>query len=1255
MNDVTFSINIDPKGAENGINRASYAVEELGKRVEAESEKARKHTEAILKRTTEAVEKTVDEMSNGVSSAFDELEKNTVTQAGMMSEAVKQGFSGMQSARQQLRLLTNEIISLSMEYSTLSDVEKQSTYGRGLEMKIQELTEKASVLRDVMGDVNDTIKNDASDSRTFDGLLQGLDLAIGGMSTAQGIATSLGVSEANLAEVQTKLQTALAASNFLQQAQNTVQKQSSIMRMVQIVQTQAASKAQEMENLAKGKGIAATMGLTVAQRAFNLVAKANPYVLLATALLSVVGAVVALTVANKKNTAEEEKAVKIAQQRKEELQRMHEEWSSSVASSAARQIVSLKLMQDRWNKLGDDLKAKAKFIRENQSEFNGLGFSVNSVADAEKVLVNNTDAVVKAIMARAEATAYAGEAEKLIAKRIQEQNRKDRQTGDYRRVFKGGELIENINAIEDEFGIGLEQNIRKDYTYNISKRKYQLTDAGAQRLNKASEQVAADRQKDHQKILAQMKADEETFRKRIQESLAYQEKSEEAVGVPVNNPSPTSTSTNSARINQEEAVAEKIAELRKRNVQSMIDEDKDELTRRVAQIELDRKTELEELEKTHEMLMEKRGGRLTLEEEQVFAEARQHIYAKENRKLDALLRERLENQESAENEYLQTYGSNEQKRKAIIDSFNRQIAKTDSESMKKTLERQMQEAVSDLDLEQLKTSIDWEDLFSDIENHTVEFLKSLRTKLQSALDARDITEENAKVLSEKINEITELITSKGNIWESLLPNLGLRKQLERALKEARERGDVGKVSSLEDKLGQLGGWKDVFGWLNGSPLEVIDGLNANIQSMGDLVDTLGLGKSGVGQAIHDFAAGSASFTGALKSLAGGDAVGALNGVLKGFQSWGKVIGIGNGSNAKEVARVTERNTESNERLTHAVERLKETMDREHGASAVSTYEMALADQQRIIAQQMEILKAQMSYHGAHHSNAKNFDLGDEAYARISSLVGREVNNLDSLYDLTPEEMDDIRTKLTDVWASILSQGDYDKSEYWERYADLAGTVESLTKQISENLTQTSFESLRDDFVSTLMDMGSDASDFSGRFSEMMQRSLLNMAIGNTIDKELESWHASWAERLQSGTLTPAEIARYKSEYDALVARGLAQRDQIAQLTGYSGGSSDSEATRGTFKSMSQATGEALEGRFTAIQIQATRLAEIIQKQSEDVARIAATGNGTYTLVGEMNDVVWQCSQYLETIARNTGYMPSIDRNIAQMRLKIDKL
>lgn len=52
------------------------------------------------------------------------------------------------------------------------------------------------------------------------------------------------------------------------------------------------------------------------------------------------------------------------------------------------------------------MQAKKKFINDNQEAFRRLGFSVTSVTDAENLFIGNTEAVVKALTARAKAAAY---------------------------------------------------------------------------------------------------------------------------------------------------------------------------------------------------------------------------------------------------------------------------------------------------------------------------------------------------------------------------------------------------------------------------------------------------------------------------------------------------------------------------------------------------------------------------------------------------------------------------------------------------------------------------------------------------------------------------------------------------------------------------------------------------------------------------------------------------------------------------------
>lgn len=91
-------------------------------------------------------------------------------------------------------------------------------------------------------------------------------------------------------EAQKKLQAAIAITTGVQAIQNAVQKQSALILGISRIQMAALSKAQVYNRLVTIQGTKATLAATVAQKAFNLIASANPYVLLALALVTVVGA-----------------------------------------------------------------------------------------------------------------------------------------------------------------------------------------------------------------------------------------------------------------------------------------------------------------------------------------------------------------------------------------------------------------------------------------------------------------------------------------------------------------------------------------------------------------------------------------------------------------------------------------------------------------------------------------------------------------------------------------------------------------------------------------------------------------------------------------------------------------------------------------------------------------------------------------------------------------------------------------------------
>lgn len=142
-----------------------------------------------------------------------------------------------------------------------------------------------------------------------------------------------------------------------------------------------------------------------------------------------------------------------------------------------------------------------------------------------------------------------------------------------------------------------------------------------------------------------------------------------------------------------------------------------------------------------------------------------------------LIQQRQKDEKQALTDYIKEYGSIQDRKRAISEEYAQKIADEEDVIRKRALEAERDRIISELDFKELKESIDWESVFGDLSRRSVSALRELKAKLRQALDAKDITAENAKVLSEKILEIENVITDKTDIFASMLPGLRERKRL----------------------------------------------------------------------------------------------------------------------------------------------------------------------------------------------------------------------------------------------------------------------------------------------------------------------------------------------------------------------------------------------------------------------------------------------------------------------------------------------
>ena len=348
--------------------------------------------------------------------------------------------------------------------------------------------------------------------------------------------------------------------------------------------------------------------------------------------------------------------------------------------------------------------------------------------------------------------------------------------------------------------------------------------------------------------------------------------------------------------------------------------------------------------------------------------------------------------------------------------------------------------------------------------------------------------------------------------------------------------------------------------------------------------------------------------------------------------------FGGDGNAKKVNDTIERLTDRNTLLQQSIEDLTDAMENSYGSKATSYYDQAYKNQKETNQNYLDIAKAQASYHASHGSWNRywsGFDSDEMNW--IKKNVKSDFNG--DLFSLSPEEMKLLRGNVA-IWEHIENTG---KGNYGGRlteklndYIDQAGKLDELSDKLKESLTQISFDSMKDSFISDLMDMSKSAQDFADDFAEMMQKALLSYSMEDLINGDLKKLYDDWAKAIKGndGKLTEADIEAFNKRYDDIVQEGMKRRDDWAKVTGYTGSSSSSQtATNGGWASMGQDTADELNGRFTALQIAGESIAQNMTSTVSQMESIVTLGISTNGAVLEIRNMMVMTNSYLEDIVK----------------------
>lgn len=740
------------------------------------------------------------------------------------------------------------------------------------------------------------------------------------------------------------------------------------------------------------------------------------------------------------------------------------------------------------------------------------------------------------------------------------------------------------------------------------------------------------------------------------------------------------------RLKQQEQLAEQLLSIRRKNQQDEVNLMEDGTERKLKQIDLDYQRELDAIKKQRREWESLQGGKLT--DEQMSTLGMWASNAAKGRKsgISDVNRKKLESDRKAWQEYFIEYGNYQEKRKNLVQKYNDEIAKLQTDSPEYASKvAQKNKALEQLDEQFGHSTKAMADLFEDASNKSVSAIQSIIDKYETLVkymsgtkesDGTNVTLDELKALGftdkdiEKIEkgeisikDVTDAIRGLKDELKGKSPWQAFVSDLEKGIEAIKKGGndskktgqgitDIGNaVTSFAPALNEFGSSiADIFGFDDSKITSAIDALGG-----------LGQTASGVGQIMSGDIVG-----GAMSAVSGISAVvSALDGMF--------------GADYSHYNEMVEEYNKLNEIWDELIDKKLEYINTSYGAEADKVGKEALElvnksiEAYRILGRERLNSGASAGSHSIGKRMAKNTSSSDwQDIARALDMSVKDAKDfigtgrMTGLFDLTTEQLEKLKSEAPTFWAKL----DGDVRDYLDKIIEGEERIEEIHNQINEQLTQTTFDGVYSNFIDTLMDMKASSKDAAEDISEYFMQAMLSEQIGTLYQDKLKKWYEKFAKGMEDGSLTESERNALNSEYMGYIEEAMKLRDELAAATGYDKisqeSTSQSSTSRGFGTEMTHEDAGELSGRFTALQIAGEEIKNqnIIQSQSLNLLTVKADAllsinTETRNIADDTRDLIAQSYLELVQISENTGAIVKpiiqIQKDMAEVKNNTSKL
>ena len=880
------------------------------------------------------------------------------------------------------------------------------------------------------------------------------------------------------------------------------------------------------------------------------------------------------------------------------------------SGNLGEQIVKVRSLSERWKELGDDMDAKKKFIKENREELNSLGTSVNNVSDAENLLVTNTESYITAMSLRAQAAAAlklaSDEATKSVQKQMEIEQEKQNGPSFWDKVratlaaSAPGTVMPtsaqtNVTAEEVQQGRidGLEEEkqaaddteaaYRKLFTTLTQQAKEALKTAGID-LSGNDDDENKHLRKDYATELAEarLRAEQTVERLRIQ-------------------------------------LMQEGIEKRKALARQEYDEQKADIDRQeqetLAQMDAARKQGDTVTDSQYEQVRQNANQQRILQQQVL------------NRKLTDIDREYQEQAIEAQIAYNKQYGTYAEQRAAIIAEGLRKAAKAETDGTRDLIMRQTEDALKELDFAHFKDSINFADVFGQLDTQTTDALTILRDKLKEYINnaADELGPEDLKELQDAFKELDLKIAERDPFGElrsgmdeyrtaqedvkkaqadlntvmqggevitglytdengRLCKNLLTQEQAEASLNSAQQKRQqtLEKLTRSANSIGAQGmqvvnAGRDIVEMLGNFGVEVPEAVTATLDGLGQVMSGL--------ESI-DLTKPFSMITGSVSILTG------IGNTIAGL--------FGGGRDFSDYEELKSRYEALSDIWDTLISKKQEYIDIDYGVEAQKAADEARQLVEVSIQRQRQLAQTLAGSGAGWFSHSEGYKVNDRLgtadWKRLSELVGQQVGSLNDVLNL---DADIIGKVLQDeTFVSVLTSVNSEFITYIENIEKYGEQLEEIARQEQEAITGIGFDAFKDGYIDMLADLDSTNEDFAKNFEQYLQNAILRSLIANKYAADIKALYDDWAEMGADG-LSKEEVEALRQQQQELTDRLLKEREQLKDLFGWTSdeaatGSSQSPQS-GALTTMSQDSISTFEGIGRSVQTHLISIDKVVQE------------------------------------------------------------